>query len=259
MPKERIKKIYLYRHALWEMALKQLKTKYASSILGIFWAIINPLLIVFAITFVFTVIFKTEIKNFALFVLSGIFPWMFFSTALSEATSSIVNQQNILRQFNLPREILPLSSVLTNFLNFLIGWIIIYPLFFLFNPKIIQLLPLLLVVLLLNFFFVCGLGLVLSILNAFLRDISHLLGILLMFWFWVTPVFYSVDMIPTKFRWVYNLNPMTSFIVYYREIIFRSQIPNPFIFIGAFLWTVFTLTIGLLVFRRFEYKLLKQI
>lgn len=256
---ERIKKIYLYRNALWDMALKQLKAKYASSILGISWAVINPILIMSAITFVFHVIFKIEIKNFPLFVLSGIFPWMFFSAALSEVTFSILNQQNILRQFNLPREILPLSSILSNFLNFLIGWLIIYPLFFFFNPKIILMLPLLIVIFLLNLFFVCGLGLILSVLNIFFRDIGQLLGILLMFWFWITPVFYSIDMIPTKFQWVCNLNPMTSYVTYYREIVFAGNMPHISIFTGTFLWAFFSLIGGLWFFLHFESKLLKRI
>jgi ABC-2 type transport system permease protein len=259
MLKERIKKIYTFRHTLWEMALKQLKAKYSGSILGISWAIINPLLIMSAITFVFTVIFKTEIKNFSLFVLSGIFPWMFFSSALSDAIFSILNQQNILHQFNLPREIIPLSSILSNFLNFLVGWLIIYPLFFFFNPKIISLLPLLIIVLLLNLFFVCGLGLALSVLNVFFRDIGQLLGVLLMFWFWVTPIFYSVDMIPAKFRWVCSFNPMTPYVVYYREVIFIGNTPNFSTFISSFLWAIFSLTLGLLVFAHLEFKILKQI
>lgn len=212
-----------------------------------------------AITFVFTSIFKTEMKNFALFVLSGIFPWMFFSNTLSDATFSILNQQSILHQFNLPREILPLSSILSNFLNFLIGWLIIYPLFFFFNPKIILLLPLLILVLLLNLFFVCGLGLGLSVLNVFFRDIGQLLGVLLMFWFWVTPIFYSVDMVPVRFRWFCNFNPMTPYIVYYREVIFGGYVPRTPIFIGIFLWAVISLILGILVFSRLEYKILKRI
>lgn len=259
MLRERIKKIYTFRHTLWEMALKQLKAKYSGSILGISWAIINPLLIMLAITFVFTVIFKTEIKNFALFVLSGIFPWMFFSSALSDATFSILNQQNILHQFNFPREIIPLSSILSNFLNFLVGWLIIYPLFLFFNPKIISLLPLLIIVLLLNLFFVCGLGLALSVLNVFFRDIGQLLGVLLMFWFWVTPIFYSVDMIPGRFRWVCNLNPMTPYVVFYRNIVFLGHLPNLSIFAGIFLWAFVSLILGLSVFSHLESRILKRI
>jgi len=259
MFKDRIRKIYSYRHTLWDMAIKQLKAKYAGSILGISWAIINPLLITLAITFVFSVIFKTEIKNFPLFALAGIFPWMFFSSALSEATFSILNQQNILRQFNLPREILPLSSVLSNFLNFLIGWLIIYPLFLFFNPKIILLLPLLIIGLLLIFFFVCGFGFLLSVLNVFFRDIGQLLGVLLMFWFWITPVFYPVDMVPARFRWICNINPMTPYVIYCREIIFNGNIPNFSTFMGIFLWAFFTLILGLSFFSSLESKVLKRV
>jgi ABC-2 type transport system permease protein len=259
MLKERIKKIYLYRHTLWDMAISQLKTKYAGSILGISWAIINPLLIMSAITFVFTIIFKTEIKNFAFFVLSGIFPWMFFSNALSEAATSILTQQNILRQFNLPREFLPLSSLLSSLLNFLIGWLIIYPLFLFFNPKIILLLPLLIIALLLNFFFVCGLGLILSILNVFFRDIGQLLGVLLMFWFWITPVFYSIDMIPVRFLWICKLNPMAYYIILYQDILFKTEAPSISTFLITLLISLMSFVLGYLFFLKKESILLKRI
>ncbi|MBN1914020.1 MAG: ABC transporter permease [Candidatus Omnitrophica bacterium] len=259
MLKPRIKKIYSYRHTLWDMAVKQLKAKYIGSILGIFWAVINPLLMMSAISFVFTAVFKIQIKNFPLFALAGIFPWMFFSSALSEATFSILGQQSILRQFNLPREIIPLSSILANFFNFLIGWIIIYPLFLFFNPKIIVMLPLLIIALLLNFFFVCGLGLLFSVLNVFWRDIGQLLGILLIFWFWVTPIFYSLDMIPLKFRWVCNFNPLTAYIVYYREVIFTGSPPSLSMFLAIFFWALVSLIIGLSVFSSLESKLLKEV
>lgn len=255
----RIKKIYLSRNAIWEMSLKQLKSKYAVSGLGILLAFINPLLIMLAITFVFSVIFKTEIKNFSLFVLSGLFPWMFFSSALSEATESILNKQSILRQFNIPRETLPLSSIISNFLNFLIGWIAIYPLFVIFNPKIILLLPLFIGILVLSLIFISGLGLLLSVLNVFFRDIGQLLGVFLMFWFWITPVFYSAEMIPQKFRWIADFNPMTPFIVYYQDVIYKAKVPGFSIFMSVFFWTFLTLIFGFWFFARLESKLLKWI
>lgn len=241
------------------MSIKQLKAKYAGSILGISWAIVNPLLIMSAITFVFTHVFKIEVKDFPLFVLSGILPWMFFSSALTEAASSILNQQNILHQFNLPREILPLSSILSNFLNFLIGWVFIYPLFCFFNPKIISFFPLLIIILLFNLIFISGLGFLLSVLNVFFRDIGQLLGVLLMFWFWVTPVFYSLDMIPEKFRWICNLNPMASYIVFYQDIVFMGRIPSFSISMGIIFWALISFILGLWVFLRLESKILKRI
>jgi len=259
MLKQRLQNIYIYRQTLWDMAVKQLRAKYAGSILGISWAIINPLLIMSAIAFVFTAVLKMETRNFSLFVLSGILPWLFFSSALTEATVSFLNQQNILHQFSLPREIIPLASILSNFLNFIIGWGIILPLFLFLNPKIILLLPFFVMILLLTFLFVSGLGLMLSVANIFFRDIAQLLGVFLMFWFWMTPVFYPADMIPARFSWVYSLNPVAHYIVFYRQVLFIGHSPGRPTFIAVFLWASLSLILGLLVFSRLESKLLKRI
>ncbi len=241
------------------MAVAQLKTKYSGSLLGISWAVINPLLIMLAVTFVFRLVFKIEINNFPLFALAGIFPWMFFSAALNEVAFSILGQQGLLRQFNLPREIIPLSSVLANFLNFLIGWILMYPLFLFFNHRVISFLPLLCVVMLLNLLFICGLGLIISVLNVFFHDIGHLLGVLLMFWFWVTPIFYSAEMVPQGFRWILDLNPMAIYVVCYREVVFYGRMPGLSLFTAAAGWAVISAISGLLVFSKLENKLLKHI
>jgi ABC-type polysaccharide/polyol phosphate export permease len=255
-----ISRVFAFRHVLWNMAIKQLKVKYTGAKLGIWWALLNPLLIMLAISFVFTLAFKVKINNFPFFVLIGIFPWLFFSSALTEASVSILNQQGILRQFNnLPKELIPLSSVLSNFLNFLIGWLIIYPLFIFFNHKIVYLLPFLVAVILMQFLFISGLGMMLSALNVFIRDINQLLGILLMFWFWVTPIFYSLDMFPEGFRWVYSLNPMAYYVLYYREVVFMGNLPGMQLIIGTFSWAFVSLILGLWTFSRLESRLLKLI
>ena len=256
---KRLKNLYLYRHTLWDMSLKQVKAKYTASFLGIFWAVINPLLIMSAISFVFAVIFQIEIKNFSLFILAGLYPWLFFSSVLSESAGAILNQQTILRQFNLPREILPLSLSLAGFLNFLGGWLVVYPVFLFFNPHIIYLFPLLTLILALNFIFLCGLSLTLSVLNIFFRDLEHMLGTLLMFWFWVTPVFYSIEMVPEKFRWLTNLNPMSAYIVYYCDVLYRGVIPQEATFIRVFLWALVSILTGFLIFMKLEKKILKRI
>ena len=256
---DRIKQIFLYRHALGDLALKQLKAKYAGSVLGISWALINPLLLTAVITFVFSSFSKVAIPHFSLFVLSGIFLWMFFSCALTEASVSLLDQSIILRQFNLPKEILPLASILANFLNFLIGVLIVLPLFLCLHPKIIFFLPLILAVLIMFLLFMAGIGLLVSLLNVFLRDIGHLLGVLLMCWFWITPVFYSLEMLPLKFRWVVAANPVSSYIIDFRVLIFYGQVPSLIDFLVLFIFSVLSLLLGLLVFGRYESNLLKRI
>lgn len=256
---KRIQKIYSYRRSLCGMSLKQFKAKYAGSLLGLFWVIINPLLMVLVITFVFTAVFRTEVKDFALFVLSGILPWMFFSGALSESTTSLLAQRSVLHQFSLPKEIPPLSSTLSYFMNFMMSWCIVYPIFFFHNPKILPAAPLLAALLLLTYFFTCGIGLLFSVVNIIFRDLEHLLGILLMFWFWVTPVFYSIEMIPDQFRWIFNLNPVSPFIFCYREIVFYGRIPGAAVFLWVVCLAFSSLFIGLAVSVWLESRVLKRI
>ena len=255
----RIQKIYSYRRSLWGMSLKQFRAKYAGSLLGLFWVIINPLLMVLVITFVFTAVFRTEVKDFALFILSGILPWMFFSAALSESTPSLLAQRSVLHQFSLPKEILPLSSILSFFMNFLISWCIVYPVFFLRDPRILPASLLLPVIFLLTYFFTCGIGLLFSAINIIFRDLEHLLGILLMFWFWVTPVFYSIEMVPDQFRWVFNLNPVSPFILCYREIVFYGRMPDAAVFLVIISLAFSSLFLGLTVSVWLESRILKRI
>lgn len=257
--KEKIKKIYFYRHSLWSMSLKQFKAKYAGSILGVSWAIINPLLIMLAITFVFTAVFKATIPDFGLFVLAGIMPWMFFSGALSEATSSFLSQKSVLHQFSLPKEILPLACVFSYFLNFLMGWCVVYPIFLFHNPKILLMLPLFVFLLTLSLVFACGLGLLFGLVNVFFRDLEHLTGIIMMLWFWVTPIFYTIGMVPKGFRLLFSLNPMLPFILCYQDIIFLGKMPDFAIFLGIAGWAFLGLFIGLLASVVFEPSALKRI
>lgn len=251
--------VFSYRGLLKDMTAKELKAKYTNSILGISWAVINPLLIMLVISFVFTQVFKVEINNFPLFLLSGILPWMFFSAAISECAFSIINQSRTLHQFNIPKEVLPLSSILANFLNFALGWIIILPIFLIFKPKVILLLPILLVVLFFHLVFTAGLGLFLSVLNVFFRDIGHLLGVILMFWLWITPVFYPIDMLPAGLRCFYGLNPMTGYILAYRSILFEAVLPSYPALLKLFLLAAASFCLGELIFLRLESRITKGI
>lgn len=256
---ERIKFLFSCRGILRDMAVKELKAKYTNSILGISWALINPLLIMLAVSFVFTQVFKVAIKDFALFLLSGIIPWMFFSTAVSECAFSITNQPRTLHQFNIPKEILPLSSLLANFLNFALGWVIILPVFLAFRPEAFQLLPLLLVVILLHLIFIAGLGLFLSALNVFFRDTGHLLGVILMFWLWVTPVFYGIDMLPPGLRGLYELNPMAAYILSYRDILFFGSGLSVVALFKLSTWAAASFIGGEFIFLKLEPRIAKRI
>lgn len=255
----RIKTLFSKRQIFKNMVLGELKARYAGSFLGISWVVITPFLIAVVISFVFTKIMKIDIEYFPLFILSAIFPWMCFSASLFDATTSIVRKGKLLSQFAIPREILPIASVAANFIKFFFGLLVMLPIFIIFKVKIIPFLLFLPIVILIHFIFTAGIGLLLSCVNVFLRDISYLLEVILMFWFWMTPVFYSVDMIPERFRWICLLNPMTSCITMYREILFEARIPAAQLLNNAIALSFITFVIGYTVFIKYEEYFLKKI
>jgi len=220
---KRFKKIYFYRNILKELTVKNLKTKYSGSMLGIWWAIITPLILAISINFVFSVVFNISIKNFALFALSGILPWIFFSNALFETTDSFLVNSQILKQAVFPIEFIPLSSILSNFLSFLLGLSVLLPLFIIFNLKVLLMLPLLFLIFLLHLLFLSGLGFLFSVLNVFLRDVSCFLSIGLMIWFWLTPIFYPIEFLRFPYRWICLFNPLTYYIISYQKALFKGE------------------------------------
>lgn len=256
---KRIRTLFFQKQIVKQIVLKEIKAKYSSSLLGIAWVVITPLLIMAVINFVFTKVMRMNIEHFPLFVLSAILPWMSFSASLFDSTSSIVRSGHLLSQFTISREILPIASVTANFITFSFGLIVILPIFVIFNAKIIPFLLLLPFVILFHFAFTVGIGFLLSCINVFFRDISHLLEVGLMFWFWVTPVFYSVDMIPMRFQWICRLNPMTSYVTIYRNILFEAKVPNPYLMIIAVVTALVVFVIGYTTFIKYEPLFLKKI
>lgn len=253
------KRIWDNRSILRSIALSQLRSKYAGTVLGAAWGVINPIAVTLAIIFAFSAVLKINMDRFPLFVLAGFFPWTFFSSSVTDASRSFLERKDILRQLNFPREIVPLAYALAGFVDYLRGWIFILPLFVIFNHGALLFLPWLLVVLALNFFFVCGACLIVSAVNVYYRDTAHLLNLGLMFWFWTTPIFYAPDMIPGKFYWVIAFNPLAQFLESYRAVLFSARAPDPAALAVVTAWTCFSVACGMIVFLRMEKDLLKRL
>ncbi len=247
------------RRIILGLSVGKLKARYSEAGLGIWVAVLNPLLVMLAISFVFTQVIRIEMERFPLFALSGIFPWMFFSGALTSSVFSLASRSALLSQFNFPREIVPLSAILTEFFSFLAAWLILYPLFVFFQPAALLLFPVFVLTLLLMLLFVSGLGLMFSVGNVFAPDLGQLLGVFMMFWFWVTPVFYTLEMVPRNFRWIPWLNPLTPFTILFQEILFYARAPSVWLLTAAGGWTLASVVCSLVVFDRVESELLKRI
>jgi len=250
--------IFVYRAKLLSLVSKNLKGRYAGSVLGFFWAFINPLLLALIVSFVFTNILKTNKENFCLFIISGMLPWAFFAGSLQEAVFSIPANATLLKQFSLPREFLPLSSVMANFIFLIMGLLVVMPFFAASNVCVFAYIPALFLALLLLFVFTLGLALILSAVYVYFRDVGQILNTLLLFWLWLTPVFYSADMISPEYRFIFQFNPMTPFIGLYRAaLLCDSGAMEAFLVAG--IWAAGSVLTGYYVFYKQEKDFLKRI
>lgn len=217
-----------------------------------------PVVLALSINLIFTKVFQVSIPRYTLFVLSAILPWLFFSQGLSEATNSFLANASALKQGIFPREIVPLSSVLGNFLNFGLGQAIILPLFIAFNPKIILLIPLLALSFVLFLIFLWGLSLIFSSANVFYRDLFYFLSLGLMLWFWITPVFYSFKMLPYPYRLICLINPLTYFISNFRSILYDARV-DLIALLASIIISLLFFFAGYSVFLSGEKELLKRV
>jgi len=256
---DRFKKIIAQRQIVKSMVVKNLQDKYIGSALGISWAIISPVLIMFVVTFIFTRIMKTEIKHFSLFILSVLLPWFFFINSICESATSMKQNVSMLNQFIIPREIIPLSITLANFVNFLFGFIVMLPVFIVFNTEIIKYLFLLPLIMFLHLSFTLGVSILFSIINVYFKDLPHLLNIGVMFLFWVTPIFYPLEIVPQSYRWIIFANPAVCYVLIYRALLYGASGGEIYMWLFSVGFAFISLITGYTLFVKKEADILKYI
>jgi ABC-type polysaccharide/polyol phosphate export permease len=253
------KKIKNNLYILEEMVIKELKGKYSGSFLGLWWAVIIPVILAVSIDIIFRGVFGVTINNFTIFALSGIIPWLFFATSVSEAVNSFFSHGNLAKQAIFPREFIPASIVIANFIIFIIGVAILLPLFIIINFKIIASLPWLLLIMIFYLFFTIGVSILLAVLNVFYRDVAHLLSVFLMVWFWVTPIFYPLAKVGFPYRLVSMANPLTYYVVAFQQSLYYGTFVSGVKLLACFLLAVVFFMIGYSYFIKRESNLLKRL
>lgn len=247
-----------YYQIIKELSLRNLKLKYASTTLGILWAGLSPLILTLAIYFVFIKIWGIESKGFALFVLSGIVPWLYFSSAVMESTQAFIQEKSMLSQFDFPRVFYPLAINTSNLFQHLIAWAFVLPFFVLEDIRILPKVPLLILPVLCFWIFLNGVCIISAVINLLFRDFQHLLSTGLMIFFWFTPVFYSLDMVPHRYRIILYLNPLTYFFKIYRAILLKIVI-NKWEILVVLVMMVFSLFLSWYIYKKLYRKIEKKI
>ncbi len=232
--KTKLKTLYEYRELLFNLTRKEVKVKYKNSVLGILWSMVNPLIMLLVFYIAFGLFFKVQgsgIQFFAIYLMSGILPWNFLAFSLNLSVGTVVANGNLVKKVYFPREVLPLANVGAAAFNFVLQSAVLFAfmgvLWYRFSPWIF-LFPL---VVLLETLFIVGMAFFISALNVFFRDVQHLTEIVLMAWFWMTPIVYPItyitDKLPHWAQQIYFLNPMTHIIQLFRQIVYNPGFYGP--------------------------------
>jgi lipopolysaccharide transport system permease protein len=247
---ELIRDTYRYRELIWALALKELTLRYKRSFLGFVWALLNPMLLMLVMTIVFsTIMVSLKLPNYAVFVFSGLLPWTFISQSLSYATESIVGNGDLIKKVRVAKLVFPVAAVVSNMINFMLS-----------------LIPLVLVVLVLRhpfhwtwiflpvpvlalFLFTLGATFFFAAANVYYRDVAHIVQILLQVWFYVTPILYTLDLFPERYRIFFKLNPVIYVLNGFHLSVYYGLLPTWQSIAASFACAFISLFIGFAVFR----------
>ena len=249
----RLKEIWAYRDLISAFVVRDLKVRYRGSVLGFLWSFLDPLVNMLVLWVVFGFLFARGIENFAIFLLIGILPWGFFSGSVSQGSAVISESRGLIKKIRLPREVFPISIVIANLVHFFFALVILV--FFLvaagvpFSPLALLFFP---VVLLLAIVFNLGVTFITSSISVYFKDFPFIVESFLRIFYFATPIFYSVTMIPEKFRDFFLLNPLASMVTAYRQILMEGRVPELSLLVLFGLAAFLVLSLGWFVFVRLE-------
>jgi ABC-2 type transport system permease protein/lipopolysaccharide transport system permease protein len=249
-----VRELIQYWPVISNMVIQDLRLKYHRSILGFFWTLLNPILMMTTLAVVFSQIFRLDIKNYAVFLFSGMVPFNFLTAALTECSLSIVINEGLIRRIYLPKLIFPLVRVLVNLVILVLSLVALFVLLKPMGASFSRPMVLLPVVVLLWALFGLGLGLIVATLNTFYRDCSHLMTVFLQIWYFSTPVLYEASMFGER-SWIFWLNPAFPFIRLFQAIIREGLWPDLITLSAAVAIAALSLGIGYAIFKTHEDKL----
>lgn len=252
-------KLYTYRSLLYQFVRRDFKAKYKRSVLGVLWTVLNPLFTMLVLTIVFSTLFRFDIPNFPVYLLSGQIIFGFFSEATNMSMVSILGGGSMIKKVYMPKYIFPISKVLSSLVNLLLSFIAL--LFVMVFTKASFSLTMLLIPISIIYVFIfsLGVGLILSAAVVFFRDMTHLYGIFLTALTYFTPIFYPASIIPDRFQFLMSLNPMFHFVQYFRTVAIYGGVPSLWQNIVCLTLSLISLIIGLFVFYKKQDKFILYI
>ncbi len=248
-PMEHLKK---YSPLMKELVKRDLKVKYRRSFLGYLWSLLNPLLMMVVMSIVFSYMFRFDIPNYPLYLICGQTLWTFFNESTNMSMYSVLQNGALIKKVYIPKFIFPISRVLSSFVTMSFSLVAILIVMIFTGAQFhwtILLFPIPLFFLLL---FSMGIGMVLSALSVYFRDVTHLYSVLTLAWMYLTPIFYPLSALPKEVVPIIMCNPMTHFITFFRDLVLYGALPEMSTWVFCIAGSLIAMLLGIIVFRRMQ-------
>ncbi len=243
-----------YKFVLRNLLVKDFRIRYRNMSLGMFWSVLNPLVMMAVLTFVFTKIMPSDIPHFPVFLLCGLVPFNFFALGWLSGTTSLVDNAGLIKRVPVPREVIPISAVLSNCIHVGIQIALLFALVFFYGIAANRYWMWIPFLLLLEVVFVCGLSLLFSGMNVYIRDTRYIVESANVVLWWLVPIIYPFSIIPQHFKELYQFNPVAALVLAMRSIILEGQAPSEGLLIKFCGVSFAMLAIGVLAFKRMERR-----
>lgn len=253
------KNFWKYKELLKELVLRDIKVKYRKSILGYIWSILNPLLMMIVISSVFSYMFRYEIENYPVYLITGQTIYSFFSEATNMAMESIINGGALLKKVYFPRYIFPLSRILSSFVNLLFSLVAILIILIFTGTPVTPLVFMFPIPLMYIAIIATGFGLILSVLATYFRDVIHLYSVFLTALMYGTPIFYPITSLPDNVINIIKINPLYHVITMFRNVILYGNMPTMAEHLICIGYGFVLLMIGLFVFKKNQHRLVMYV
>lgn len=250
MLKTQVENLKKYLPMLKQFVNRDFKVKYRRSVLGILWSVLNPLGTMLIMTVVFSTVFRQDIENFPVYLMSGQLIFNFFNEASNMAMNSIINNSALIKKVYIPKYLLPVSSVCSSLVNLMTSLIALLIVIIITRTPVTWTLFFIIIPIFYTCIFALGLGMILCVIVTSFRDIQHLYSVLTTAWMYLTPIFYPISILPQEAAIIVKLNPLTQFIEMTRDIIMYHTLPSLRVHLYSIIVCGLVLSIGLLIFKK---------
>ena len=243
-----------YRDLVLVLTQKELKVKYKRSFFGYLWSIANPLALAFVFFIAFKIFMKIQIENYTVFLISGLFPWQWFSNSINSSAMVFVGNASLIKKVDFRKDVLVIATVLNDMIHFILSIpvIVLFLFFYGMKPSLLWLIGIP-VLLLVQFIMTLGVAIAVSAINLFFRDIERIVGIFTALMFYVTPIIYSEDMIPSEYKRLILLNPLSILMVSWRKLFMHGTFDFKDAAVAC-IYSSIVLAIGYLIYRRLRWR-----